>query len=84
MAAQAYRIDGPELHRRCDIKRRQEGISWRELGRQLDMAPTVFSRMLRDDVTISGDSLVTILVWLDMDNEIAYLIRPRETQEGAA
>lgn len=78
MAHQLYRLDGPELHRRLNAKRRQEGISWRELGRQLDMAPTTFSRLLRDDITISGNSLVTLLVWLDMDAEIAYLIRPHD------
>lgn len=85
MAAQAYRIDGPELHRRCDIKRRQLGLSWREVGRYLDMTPSTFSRLLNEDITITGDSLVTILVWLDMDTDVAYIIRPRETpKEGAA
>lgn len=80
MAHQLYRLDGPELHRRLDAKRNQEGISWRELGRRVGVSFTTFSRLQRSDITISGDSLVTMLVWLDMDNEIAYLIRPREEQ----
>ncbi|MEC4016039.1 helix-turn-helix domain-containing protein [Streptomyces sp. H27-D2] len=72
-----YLLDVPELHRRLDARRTEQGLSWRQLALHLDVSPSTLSRIgdgLRPDV----DALVSLLVWLDLDTDIAYLIKPKE------
>jgi transcriptional regulator with XRE-family HTH domain len=72
----AYELDVPELRRRLDARRRERGLSWRDLAETVDVSPSTFSR-LADGRRPDADALVSLLVWLDLDTDIAYLIRPR-------
>ncbi|OQQ13014.1 hypothetical protein B0675_40055 [Streptomyces sp. M41(2017)] len=71
----SHRLDVPELHRRLDIQRRSLGLSWRGVGRQVGLPVSVFTRM-GNGRGIEADALVTLLVWLDLDTDIAALIEP--------
>jgi hypothetical protein len=71
----SHRLDVPELHRRLDIQRRSLGLSWRGVGRSVGLPVSVFTR-LSHGRTIEADALITLLVWLDLDNEIALLAAP--------
>jgi transcriptional regulator with XRE-family HTH domain len=54
--------------RAVEGRRVAEGLSWRELGRRLDLSPSTFSRMSRGrrpDV----DTFLRLLAWLDMPAE---------------
>jgi transcriptional regulator with XRE-family HTH domain len=45
--------------------RQEEGLSWRQLGRQLGLSPSTFSRLARGrrpDI----DTFLTLLAWLDV------------------
>lgn len=70
-----YRLDVPELHRRLDAQRQQLGLSWRGVGRQVGLPVSAFTRISKGR-TVEADALVTLLVWLDLDTEIACLIEP--------
>jgi hypothetical protein len=71
----AHRLDVPELHRRLDAQRRGRGLSWRGVGRQVGLPVSVFTRISKGR-GIEADALITLLVWLDLDNEIALLVAP--------
>ena len=71
----AYLLDVPELYRRLDVQRQQRGLTWRQLADQVGVSPSSFSRMA-DGNRPDADALVTLLVWLDLDNELAILIKP--------
>ncbi|QCX81205.1 hypothetical protein C9F11_38110 [Streptomyces sp. YIM 121038] len=73
----SYRLDVPELRRRLDARRRERGLTWRELADQVGISASTFSR-LADDKRPDADALVTLLVWLDLDDGLAYLITPKE------
>ncbi|WP_392971073.1 hypothetical protein [Streptomyces sp. LN245] len=70
-----HRLDVPELHRRLDAQRRDLGLSWRGVGRQVGLPVSVFTRISKGR-GIEADALITLLVWLDLDNEIAILVQP--------
>ncbi len=70
-----YRLDVPELHRRLDARREELGLTWRGVGRQTGLAISTFTRISKGR-SVEADALVTLLVWLDLDNEIAVLIEP--------
>lgn len=70
-----YRLDVPELHRRLDARRQELGLTWRGVGRQTGLAISTFTRISKGR-SVEADALVTLLVWLDLDNEIALLIAP--------
>lgn len=72
-----YRLDVPELRRRLDIRRQEQSLTWRQLADRLDVSPSTFSR-LADDRRPDADALVTLLVWLDLDTDIAIMIKPAE------
>ncbi len=74
----AYLLDVPELRRRLDLRRQEQGLTWRQLADQVDVSPSTFSR-LADDKRPDADALVTLLVWLDLDTDIAIMIKPKET-----
>jgi transcriptional regulator with XRE-family HTH domain len=73
-----YQLDVPELRRRLDIRRREQGLTWRQLADRVDVSPSTFSR-LADGKRPDADALVTLLVWLDLDTDIAIMIKPKET-----
>ncbi|MFD7016078.1 helix-turn-helix domain-containing protein [Streptomyces sp. NPDC059928] len=73
----AYQLDVPELRRRLDAARQERGLSWRQLADQLDISASTFSRMASGKCP-DADALVTLLVWLDLDTDLAILIKPGE------
>lgn len=73
----AYQLDVPELRRRLNVRRQERGLTWRQLAEQVDLSPSTFSR-LADDKRPDADALITLLVWLDLDTDIAIMIKPKE------
>lgn len=73
-----YLLDVPELRRRLDARRQERGLTWRQLAELVDVSPSTFSR-LADDKRPDADALVTLLVWLDLDTDIAIMIKPKES-----
>jgi transcriptional regulator with XRE-family HTH domain len=73
----AYRLDVPELYRRLDVQRAARGLSWRAVGREVGLSPMLFSRLSQGHDP-DAHALVSLLVWLDLDTDIAYLVKPRE------
>ncbi|GHD70365.1 hypothetical protein GCM10010317_077550 [Streptomyces mirabilis] len=76
----AYLLDVPELYRRLDV-RRQQGLTWRDLAALVDVSPSTFSR-LADGKRPDADALVSLLVWLDLDDGLSYVIKPKETDHA--
>lgn len=70
-----HRLDVPELHRRLNAQRQKLGLSWRGVGRQIGLPVSVFTRISKG-CAIEADALVTLLVWLDLDTDIAVLVAP--------
>lgn len=70
-----HRLDVPELRRRLDAERRSLGLSWRGVSRQTGLPPSTFSRITQGR-TIEADALVTLLVWLNLDDGLAAIIEP--------
>jgi cyanate lyase len=70
-----HRLDVPELHRRLDAQRQDLGLSWRGVGRQVGLPVSVFTRIGKGRA-IEADALITLIAWLDLDNEIAILVQP--------
>jgi transcriptional regulator with XRE-family HTH domain len=77
----AYLLDVPELYRRLDVRRRERGLTWRQIAEQLDVSPSMFSR-LADGNRPDADALVSLLVWLDLDDGLNYVIKPKETDHA--
>jgi transcriptional regulator with XRE-family HTH domain len=73
----AYQLDVPEFRRRLDFRRQERGLTWRQLAEQVDVSPSTFSR-LADGKRPDADALITLLVWLDLDTDIAIMIKPKE------
>ncbi|MFD9276863.1 helix-turn-helix domain-containing protein [Streptomyces mirabilis] len=73
------RLDVAELHRRLDVRRQQQRLSWRQLAARLDLSPSTLSR-LADGKRPDADALVSLLVWLDLDDGVSYVIKPKEQQ----
>lgn len=71
----SYRLDVPELCRLLDAQRARRGLSWRDLAAQLDLSGSTFSR-LRNGHAPDAHGLVTLLVWLDLDAELACVVKP--------
>lgn len=72
-----YQLDVPELHRRLDQRRREQGLDWKQVAAATGVSASTFSR-LADDKRPDADALVTLLVWLDLDTDIALIIKPKE------
>lgn len=70
-----HRLDVPRLHRRLDTRRRELGLTWRGVARQTRLAPATFTR-IAGGLSLEADALVTLLVWLELDDGIAALIEP--------
>ncbi|MDR3080965.1 MAG: hypothetical protein LBV60_08555 [Streptomyces sp.] len=74
-----YELDALELYRRLDACRHERGISWRAIGRETRLSPCVFTRLGQGRAP-DAHALLTLLVWLDLDADIAFAIKPREQQ----
>lgn len=75
-----YRLDVPELHRHLDAERRNLGLSWRGVSRQTGLPSSTFSRIAQGR-GIEADALVTLLVWLNLDDGLAAIIEPGQRHE---
>ncbi|WP_405888814.1 helix-turn-helix transcriptional regulator [Streptomyces sp. NBC_01136] len=76
-----HRLDVPEPHRRLDVRRRQQGLPWRQLAPRLDLSASTLSR-LADGNRPDADALVSLLVWLDLDDGLNCVIKPKETDHA--
>lgn len=72
-----HRLDVPELHRRLDTHRQDLGLSWRGVARQTGLSISTLVR-IGNGHSIEADALVSLLVWLDLDTDIAVLLEPGE------
>lgn len=70
-----HKLDVPELHRRLDAQRQNLGLSWRGVARQVGLSISTFVR-IGNGHSMEADALVSLLVWLDMDTDIAMLLEP--------
>ncbi|OKI16564.1 hypothetical protein [Streptomyces sp. CB03911] len=71
----SHRISGPALWHILDIQRQARRLSWRGVARETGTATgSLFTRLQRDDISLHGDSLVSLLVWLGLDEQIRPLI----------
>ena len=73
----AYLLDVPELHRRLNQRRQEQGLTWRQLADTVGISASTLTR-LGDGKRPDADALVSLLVWLDLDTDIAYLIKPKD------
>jgi transcriptional regulator with XRE-family HTH domain len=71
----AYRLDVPALAAALDQQRMSRCLTWRGLAKELGISASTLSR-LGDGRAPSADALVTLLVWLDLDTDLVYLIKP--------
>lgn len=71
-----YCLDVPELHRRLDERRRARGMPWRDVAAACGVSPSTVSRIGQGQRP-DADALVSLLVWLDLDTDIAIMIKPR-------
>ncbi|WP_369214421.1 helix-turn-helix domain-containing protein [Streptomyces flavofungini] len=74
----AYVLDVPELHRRLDRRRLERGLTWRQLADIVGISASTLSR-IADGKRPDADALVSLLVWLDLDTDIALMIKPKGT-----
>ncbi|MYY79721.1 MULTISPECIES: helix-turn-helix transcriptional regulator [unclassified Streptomyces] len=72
-----YALDVPELHRRLNRRRLEHGQTWRQLADAVGISASTLSR-LADRKRPDADALVSLLVWLDLDTDIALLIKPKD------
>ena len=70
-----HKLDVPALHARLDQRRRERRISWRAVARETGLPTTTIGRIAQGR-TIEADALVSLLVWLDMDTDLVWLIEP--------
>lgn len=73
----AYRLDVPELHRRLNIQRAARGLTWRQVAEIVGISAPTFSRIAAGSAP-DAHALVSLLVWLDLDTDIAVMVKPRE------
>jgi transcriptional regulator with XRE-family HTH domain len=63
-----HTIDLKRLYEAADLKRREQGKSWRQVARDLDLGIARFS-WISAGGSISVETFATILAWLDADVE---------------
>jgi transcriptional regulator with XRE-family HTH domain len=71
-------VDVEALYAALDSKRKAQGMSWREIARELEISPSTFSRMAqgrRPDV----DTFATLVHWLGMPAESFMRSTRKET-----
>jgi len=62
------KVDLGALYNALDSKRRGEGLSWRELGRLLEISPSVFTRLAQGSRP-ELESYLTMVGWLGASAE---------------
>lgn len=72
-----HRLDVAELHRLLNLQRTARGLSWRDVAAATGICSSTLTRISHGNRP-DADALVSLLVWLDMDTDLAYLIKPRE------
>ena len=72
-----HRLDVPELHRLLDNQRRQHGLSWRGIARETGLSSSTLTR-IRNGQAPDAHALVSLIVWLNLDTDIARIVQPRE------
>ena len=75
-----HRVNGPALWQAVDHKRQSLSMSWRAVGRELDISQSTFTRIRNPEHSIDGAALVSILAWLGLAIGIPDLITPTEEQ----
>lgn len=76
LSGSGYVLDVPELYRRLDVRRRERGLSWRAVGRELGLASSTFTR-LSQGFAPDAHALVTLLVWLGLGAGVLRVSQPR-------
>lgn len=61
-----HTVDLHRLYAAVDRKRADQGISWRQLARDLDLAPSRFTALAHGG-RIGLDTLATLVAWLKAD-----------------
>jgi hypothetical protein len=74
--ATAYRLDVAALYRRLDAQRAAKGLLWKQVAEIVGISAPTFSRIAAGSAP-DAHALVSLLVWLDLDTDIAYLVKPR-------
>ena len=72
-----YLLDVPEFYRRLDTRRRERGLLWRDVANACGISASTITR-LGDGRRPDADALVSLLVWLDLDTDIAIIIKPKD------
>lgn len=81
----SHRVNGPALWATLDAQRQARGLSWRGVARDSGASTgSLFTRLRRDDMSLHGDALVSLLVWLGKADEIRTLILPATEKAPAA
>lgn len=76
-------LDVTTLHAVVDGQRQERGLSWRQLGRELQVAPVVFRRLAAGSAPDSH-TLGTLLMWLGWAPELALIVRESVPAEAGA
>jgi transcriptional regulator with XRE-family HTH domain len=71
----AYRLHIPELCLQVNAKRRAQGRTWAQLARHLEISPSTMSK-LAGGRPPSVDTFLTLLAYLDRDQELTDLMQP--------
>jgi transcriptional regulator with XRE-family HTH domain len=71
-----HRLDVPELRRLLNDQRQARSLSWRDIADQCGISPSTLTR-LHDGHRPDADGLISLIVWLDLDTDIARLVQPR-------
>lgn len=84
----SHRVNVQELVKLVDAIRQSEGMSWAEISREMGLNYSFFPRLKREKhVSMSADSFVSILVWLDTWRVVDVphnMIRERTEEETLA
>jgi transcriptional regulator with XRE-family HTH domain len=67
-----YRIDVEGLHDALDEARKAQGLSWRQLAKEVDVSPSLLSR-LGNGYRPDADGFATLVRWLRMPAETFML-----------
>jgi transcriptional regulator with XRE-family HTH domain len=73
----AYLLDVEELYRRLDAQRAARGLRWKQVAEIVGISAPTFSRIAAGSAP-DAHALVSLLAWLDLDTDIAHLVKPRE------
>lgn len=69
-----HQLDPVALYWRLDRVRLDAELSWRAVAREIGVQSSTFTRLSKGQPP-SVDALVSILVWMEMDEPLAGLIK---------